>query len=164
MIFQDPYSALNPRLTVGEAIIEPMLVHGIAPRRSARREAQHLMDLVGLPAGALDRYPHHFSGGQRQRIGIARAIALRPKLIICDESVSSLDVSVQAQILNLLKDLQGELKLSYLFIAHDLNVVHYMADRVLVMHAGKIIERGEAEQVLKHPREEYTKKLVAAVV
>ncbi len=163
MIFQDPFSSLNPRLTVGAAITEPMLVHRIVPRREVHKEAQRLLDLVGLPADALRRYPHQFSGGQRQRIGIARAIALRPKLIICDESVSALDVSVQAQILNLLKDLQEELKLSYLFISHDLNVVHYIADRVMIMQAGRLIERGDAEQVLKHPQQEYTKRLVAAI-
>jgi peptide/nickel transport system ATP-binding protein len=163
MIFQDPFSSLNPRLTIGEAIMEPLLVHRIVPRREVRDEARRLMDMVHLPADALTRYPHQFSGGQRQRIGIARAIALRPKLIICDESVSALDVSVQAQILNLLKELQAALKLSYLFISHDLNVVHYMADRVLVMQTGKITERGSADEVLKHPKEPYTKNLVAAM-
>ena len=163
MIFQDPYSSLNPRLTIGEAIREPLLVHGIVPRKEVEGEARRLMKLVQLPEDALQRYPHQFSGGQRQRIGIARALALRPKLIICDESVSALDVSVQAQILNLLKELQAEFRLSYLFISHDLNVVHYMADRVLVMQAGKIVERGDADEVLKHPQHAYTQKLVAAI-
>jgi peptide/nickel transport system ATP-binding protein len=163
MIFQDPYSSLNPRLTIGEAIREPLLVHGIVPQKEVESEARRLMGLVQLPEDSLQRYPHQFSGGQRQRIGIARALALRPKLIICDESVSALDVSVQAQILNLLKELQAEFRLSYLFISHDLNVVHYMADRVLVMQSGKIVERGNAEEVLKQPQHAYTQRLVAAV-
>ncbi len=163
MIFQDPFSSLNPRMTVGDAIAEVLLVHGIVQRREVRKEAGRIADLVQLPADALRRYPHQFSGGQRQRIGIARAIALRPRLIICDESVSALDVSVQAQMLNLLKDLREALDLSYLFISHDLNVVHYMADRVLVMQAGKIVERGDADTVLKHPQQEYTRQLVAAM-
>ncbi len=164
MIFQDPFSSLNPRLTVGDALMEPMRVHRIVPRRELRQEALRLLDLVHLPASSFRRYPHEFSGGQRQRIGIARAIALRPKLILCDESVSALDVSVQAQVLNLLKDLQTELRLSYLFISHDLNVVSYFADSVLVMHAGKIVERGEALHIFQHPMEDYTKRLVASVL
>jgi peptide/nickel transport system ATP-binding protein len=163
MIFQDPYSSLNPRLTIGDAIREPLIVHGIVPRNEADREAARLMALVQLPEDALRRYPHQFSGGQRQRIGIARALALRPKLIVCDESVSALDVSVQAQILNLLKELQAEFRLSYLFISHDLNVVHYIADRVLVMQSGRIVERGTADEVLRHPKHEYTRRLVEAI-
>ena len=163
MISQDPYSSLNPRLTIGEAIREPMIVHGIVTSKEAELEARRLMDIVHLPEDALHRYPHQFSGEQRQRIGIARALALRPKLIICDESVSALDVSAQAQILNLLKELQVEFRLSYLFISHDLNVVYYMADRVLVMQSGKIVERGSAEEVLKHPKHAYTQQLVAAI-
>ena len=164
MVFQDPYSSLNPRMTVGDALMEPLMVHGIVPKIELRKEALRLLGLVQLPADALDRYPHQFSGGQRQRIGIARALALRPELLICDESVSALDVSIQAQILNLLKDLQRELQLTYLFISHDLAVVHYISDRVMVMRAGKIVESGEAGQVLKQPKDEYTKRIVASVV
>lgn len=163
MIFQDPYSSLNPRMTIGDMLIEPMLTHNIVPASNIKAEAKRLMNLVHLPTDALKRYPHQFSGGQRQRIGIARALALRPKLLICDESVSALDVSVQAQILNLLKELQHEFQLTYLFISHDLNVVHYISDRVMVMQAGKIIESGNAEQVLKHPSEDYTRRLIDAM-
>ena len=163
MIFQDPYSSLNPRMTVGDAIKEPMAVHNVVDARELKKETLRLLDMVQLPADAYDRYPHQFSGGQRQRIGIARALALRPKLIICDESVSALDVSIQAQILNLLKDLQREFKLTYLFISHDLSVVHYISDRVMVMQAGKIVESGDAVQVLKQPVNEYTQKLIAAM-
>jgi peptide/nickel transport system ATP-binding protein len=164
MVFQDPYSSLNPRMTVGDALMEPLMVHSIVPKNELKKEALRLLELVQLPADSLNRYPHQFSGGQRQRIGIARALALRPELLICDESVSALDVSIQAQILNLLKDLQRELQLTYLFISHDLAVVHYISDRVMVMQAGKIVESGEAGQVLKQPKDEYTKRLVAAVV
>ena len=164
MIFQDPFSSLNPRMTVGEALMEPLRAHRIVPRGKLREEALRLLSLVHLPADSMRRYPHQFSGGQRQRICIARAIALRPKLIICDESVSALDVSVQAQVLNLLKELQTELKLSYLFISHDLNVVSYFADSVIVMQAGKIVERGDALEVFRHPKEAYTKRLVEAVL
>ncbi len=164
MIFQDPYASLNPRLSVGDALIEPLRVHGIVPHRQLQAEALRLLDLVHLPADSFQRYPHQFSGGQRQRIGIARALALRPRLIICDESVSALDVSVQAQMLNLLKELQAELKLSYLFISHDLNVVSYIADSVLVMQSGKIVERGKALDVFQHPRDPYTRRLVEAAV
>jgi peptide/nickel transport system ATP-binding protein len=163
MIFQDPSSSFNPRLTVGDIIREPLQVHSIVHTSELDTETRRLLDLVHLPADVLDRYPHQLSAGKRQRIGIARALALRPKLILCDESVSALDVSVQAQILNLLKELQAQLKLSYLFISHDLNVVNYMADRVLVMHDGKIIERGTADEVLKNPQQEYTKKLIEAI-
>ena len=163
MIFQDPFASLNPRMTIGDMLKEPMQVHNIVPRDQLQKEAERLLDIVHLPANSLKRYPHQFSGGQRQRLGIARALALRPQLLICDESVSALDVSVQAQILNLLKELQQEFKLSYLFISHDLNVVHYMSDRVMVMQAGKIVESGDAEQVLKHPVNDYTKKLIAAI-
>lgn len=163
MIFQDPFASLNPRMTIGEMLMEPMRVHNIVPNSELKKETQRLLDIVHLPSNALKRYPHQFSGGQRQRIGIARALALRPKLIICDESVSALDVSVQAQILNLLKELQHEFQLSYLFISHDLSVVHYISDRVMVMQAGKIVEAGEATQVLKYPENAYTQKLVAAI-
>lgn len=163
LIFQDPYASLNPRMSIGDMLTEVLAVHNIVPRSERRKEARRLMELVQLPADSLKRYPHQFSGGQRQRIGIARALAVRPQLLICDESVSALDVSVQAQILNLLKELQTEFDLSYLFISHDLNVVHYISDRVLVMQNGKFVERGKAEDVLRHPEYEYTKKLVAAV-
>ncbi|MBL7719169.1 MAG: ABC transporter ATP-binding protein [Flavipsychrobacter sp.] len=163
MIFQDPFASLNPRMTVGDMLMESMRVHRIVADSGLKTEACRLLDIVHLPADALKRYPHQFSGGQRQRIGIARALALKPKLIICDESVSALDVSVQAQILNLLKELQHEFQLSYLFISHDLSVVHYISDRVMVMQSGKIVECGEAEQVLKRPENAYTRRLVAAI-
>jgi peptide/nickel transport system ATP-binding protein len=163
MIFQDPFASLNPRMSIGDMLMEPLRVHGIVPNSELRKEAQRLLDIVQLPADSLKRYPHQFSGGQRQRLGIARALALRPQILICDESVSALDVSVQAQILNLLKDLQKEFQLSYLFISHDLSVVHYISDRVMVMQAGKIVESGEAEQVLKRPSDAYTKRLIAAM-
>ena len=163
MVFQDPYSSLNPRMTIGDMLAEPLLVHKIVPEKETENEAKRLLNLVQLPASARDKYPHQFSGGQRQRLVIARALALRPQLLICDESVSALDVSIQAQILNLLKDLQREFGLTYLFISHDLSVVYYLSDRVMIMQAGKIIENGDAESVLTHPKEEYTKRLVAAM-
>ena len=163
MIFQDPFASLNPRITVGDMLKEPLRIHHIVPANMLENEAARLLDMVQLPKEALRRYPHQFSGGQRQRISIARALAMRPKLLVCDESVSALDVSVQAQILNLLKELQAEFNLSYLFISHDLSVVHYISDRVMVMQAGKIVEAGQAEQVLYHPTDSYTKKLVAAM-
>ena len=163
MVFQDPYGSLNPRMTIYDMVAEPLMVHGIVAKNELGKEVKRLLDLVQLPVDALNRYPHQFSGGQRQRIGIARALALRPQLLICDESVSALDVSIQAQILNLLKELQQELQLTYLFISHDLSVVYYISDRVMVMHAGKIVESGVAEQVLKQPKGEYTKRLIAAM-
>jgi len=163
MIFQDPYSSLNPCMTIGDAIKEPLTVHKIVSKKELQKEVLRLLDLVQLPATALHRYPHEFSGGQRQRIGIARALALRPQLLICDESVSALDVSIQAQILNLLKDLQHEFDLTYLFISHDLSVVHYISDRVMVMKRGKIVETGSAADVLMRPKDDYTKTLIAAM-
>lgn len=163
LIFQDPYASLNPRMSIGDMLMEPLAVHNIVPRRERRKEALRLLDMVQLPADSMQRYPHQFSGGQRQRLGIARALAVKPQVLICDESVSALDVSVQAQILNLLKDLQREFNLSYLFISHDLNVVHYISDRVMVMQSGKIVEAGTAEQVLKNPADEYTKRLIKAM-
>lgn len=163
MIFQDPYSSLNPRMTVGDMLMEPMKVHKIVPADEVKKEALRLLDIVKLPATSFSRYPHQFSGGQRQRIGIARALSLRPQLLICDESVSALDVSVQAQILNLLKDLQAGFGLTYLFISHDLSVVHYISDQVMVMQAGKIVESGTAEQVLRSPVNPYTQRLINAM-
>jgi len=163
LVFQDPYASLNPRMSIADMLMEPLAVHNIVPRSERRKEALRLLDMVQLPADSMQRYPHQFSGGQRQRLGIARALAVKPQVLICDESVSALDVSVQAQILNLLKDLQHEFNLSYLFISHDLNVVHYISDRVMVMQSGKIVEAGTAEQVLKHPADDYTKRLIKAL-
>lgn len=163
MIFQDPYASLNPRMTVGAILAEPLRKHGIVPAKNVKAEVERLLTMVHLPNDAAKRYPHQFSGGQRQRIGIARALSVRPKILICDESVSALDVSVQAQILNLLKELQYKLGLSYLFVSHDLSVVYYMSDRVMVMEKGEIIEKGKAKDVLQHPSHPYTRKLVEAV-
>jgi peptide/nickel transport system ATP-binding protein len=164
LIFQDPYSSLNPRLTIGDAITEPMQVMGLLPSaKDRRKKVAELLDKVSLTAAMMDRYPHQFSGGQRQRIVIARALALDPKFIVCDESVSALDVSVQAQVLNLLNDLKRDLGLTLLFISHDLSVVRYMSDRIMVMHAGKIVESGEAEEIYRNPKNSYTKMLIDAV-
>ena len=163
MIFQDPYGSLNPRMTVGDAIAEGMEIHHIGTRPQRRGRVATLLEEVGLDAGYATRYPHEFSGGQRQRIGIARALAVEPELIICDEPVSSLDVSVQAQVLNLLTDLQRARRLSYLFIAHDLAVVRQVADRIAVMYLGRIVETGAAEKVLGAPRHPYTVALRSAV-
>jgi oligopeptide transport system ATP-binding protein len=163
IVFQDPYASLNPRMTVGDIVAEALVVHGIGDRGSRRRSAQRLLEVVGFNPDFINRYPHEFSGGQRQRIGVARALALNPRLIICDEPVSALDVSIQAQILNLLKDLQQEFNLAYLFVAHDLAVVRTMSDRIAVMSRGKIVETGEAESVYSNPKDEYTKALLAAV-
>lgn len=163
MIFQDPGSSLNPRLRIGEAIIEPMKVHGLHNGSSERMDrAVELLEKVGLSAEHFDRYPHEFSGGQRQRVNIARTLALRPEIIVCDESVSALDVSVQAQVLNLLNDLKEELGLTYLFISHDLSVVRYMSDRVMVMNQGRIVELQEANELYRSPKEDYSKKLINA--
>ncbi|MGZ4389286.1 MAG: ABC transporter ATP-binding protein [Gaiellaceae bacterium] len=163
IVFQDPYASLNPRMTVGDIVGEPLLVHGIGNRRGRKETVRRLLDVVGFDPGYVNRYPHEFSGGQRQRIGIARALALNPKLIVCDEPVSALDVSIQAQILNLLKDLQRDFGLTYLFIAHDLAVVRTMSDRIAVMNRGKLVEIGPAEQVYTRPENDYTKALLAAV-
>jgi oligopeptide transport system ATP-binding protein len=163
IVFQDPYASLNPRMTVGDIVAEPLDVHGIGSRRSRRTAVRTLLDVVGFNPDFTNRYPHEFSGGQRQRIGIARALALNPKLIICDEPVSALDVSIQAQILNLLKDLQKDFFLSYLFISHDLAVVRTMSDRIAVMNCGKIVETGPAEDVYRKQEDEYTRALFSAV-
>src|SRR5688572_8192563 len=163
IVFQDPYSSLDPRMTVGDIVGEPLIVHGIGTRRDRSTRIRELLDIVGFNPSYTNRYPHEFSGGQRQRIGIARALALSPKLIVCDEPVSALDVSIQAQILNLLKDLQHDFGLTYLFIAHDLAVVRGMSDRIAVMNRGQLVEIGAAEQVYTNPQDDYTKALLSAV-
>ena len=163
MIFQDPHGSLNPRKRVGQIVGGPLALNGLASGAELKRRVEELLDRVGLSPEHYKRFPHEFSGGQRQRIGIARAIALKPKLIVADEPVSALDVSIQAQIVNLLDDLQDELGLSYLFVAHDIGVVRHISDRIAVMHHGKIVEQGDADQVCERPRDEYTKKLLAAV-
>ncbi|WP_115460831.1 ABC transporter ATP-binding protein [Winogradskyella aurantiaca] len=164
IIFQDPFASLNPRLNVEKTITEPMLVHGIGTNTTDRiSSAIEILERVGLSRTDLKKYPHEFSGGQRQRIGIARAIALKPKLIICDESVSALDISVQAQVLNLLNELKEEFNFTYIFISHDLNVVNYMSDQLLVMKSGEIEESGEADSIYRNPKKDYTKKLIHAI-
>ena len=164
IIFQDPYSSLNPRMTVGEILTEPLVVHGLGGGKKERLDsAKALMEKVGMKANQLNRYPHEFSGGQRQRICIARALMLRPEFVICDESVSALDVSIQAQVLNLLLDLQQEFKLTYIFISHDLGVVNFISDEVGVMNKGVLVEMDRADRIYKQPREEYTKTLLGAI-
>jgi peptide/nickel transport system ATP-binding protein len=164
LVFQDPYSSLNPRLTIETAIAEPMMVTGLQTSRNERKKrVAELLEKVSLPASLMSRYPHEFSGGQRQRIVIARALSLSPDFLVCDESVSALDVSVQAQVLNLLNDLKRDLGLTLLFISHDLSVVRYMCDRILVMQAGSIVESGPAEDVYFRPQNPYTKSLLAAI-
>ncbi len=164
IIFQDPYSSLNPRITVGEAILEPMQVHGVLENTTRRKErVMELLERVNLSPGHYSRYPHEFSGGQRQRICIARALALNPEFIICDESVSALDVSVQAQVLNLLNELRDQFGFTYIFISHDLSVVKFMSDRMLVMNKGKVEETGYPEQIYANPQKEYTRKLISAI-
>lgn len=164
MIFQDPYASLNPRYTVAQIIAEAWRIHPeVVPKEHWRDEARDLLRRVGLDPDHVDRYPHQFSGGQRQRVGIARALALRPKLVICDEAVSALDVSVQAQVLNLLMDLQDEFGLTYLFIAHDLSVVRHVSDELLVMYRGKIVEKSKTEEVFSNPTHPYTQALLSAI-
>jgi oligopeptide/dipeptide ABC transporter ATP-binding protein len=163
MIFQDPYASLDPRMTVGAIVAEPLEVFDVGTRAQREERVRELLRTVGLNAYMVNRYPHEFSGGQRQRIGIARALALQPELIICDEPVSALDVSIQAQVLNLLRDLQREFGLTYLFIAHNLAVVAYVCDRIAVMYLGKLVELGSTEQICERPRHPYTQALLSAV-
>jgi ABC-type oligopeptide transport system ATPase subunit len=163
IVFQDPYSSLNPRMRVGDIVEEPLVIHRTGPRAQRRARVAELFDLVGLDPSQLARYPHQFSGGQRQRIGLARALALNPSFIIADEPVSALDVSVQAQVVNLLMDLQERLKLTYLFIAHDLRLVRHICDRVAVMYLGKIVEMGVTERLFESPAHPYTRALLSAI-
>jgi len=164
IIFQDPYASLNPRMSIAQTLMEPMRIHGIAEtRKIAREKSEHLLETVGLKAMHMARYPHEFSGGQRQRICIARALAVEPDFIICDESVSALDVSVQAQVLNLLLDLQDKLSLTYIFISHDLSVVKFISDHVVVMNQGEIVEMSTAEEIYRNPQQDYTKRLLSAI-
>ena len=163
MIFQDPMESLNSRHTVGDILAEPFIIHKIGDRASQQKRIRELLEIVGLPARSVSRYPFEFSGGQRQRIGIARSIALNPKLIVCDEPVSALDVSIQSQILNLLIDLQKKFNLSYLFIAHDLAVVKHISDRIAIMYLGKIVESGNGEEVYQASRHPYTQSLISAI-
>ena len=163
IVFQDPYSSLNPRMRVGQIVEEPLVIHGLGSRSERRARALELFDLVGLEPDHLHRYPHEFSGGQRQRIGIARALALNPALIVADEAVSALDVSIQAQVVRLLLDLQQRLKLTYLFIAHDLRLVEHICSRVAVMYLGKIVEMGETRALFEEPTHPYTRALLSAI-
>jgi peptide/nickel transport system ATP-binding protein len=164
VVFQNPYASLNPRFTIGQTLVEPMEIHGIGNSTEEREQvARELLQKVGLDDRAFGKYPHEFSGGQRQRIAIARCLTLKPEVLVLDEAVSALDVSVQAQVLNLLKDLQDEFGLSYVFISHDLAVVRFISDEVLVMKDGIVVEQASAEQILHHPREDYTKRLLGAI-
>lgn len=163
MIFQDPFASLDPRLSVEQIVCEPLAIHGIGSPQERTEKAQHLLEVVGLPASALVRFPNEFSGGQQQRIGIARALALQPKLLICDEPVSALDVSVQAQLLNLLRDLQAEFGLTYLFISHNIAVTAFMSRRIGVMYLGQLVEVAPSRQLVEQPRHPYTQALIAAV-
>jgi peptide/nickel transport system ATP-binding protein len=164
IIFQDPYSSLNPRMTVAQILTEPLVIHGVGSSKTEQLDrAKSLMEKVGLKSQQLNRYPHEFSGGQRQRICIARALMLNPEFVVCDESVSALDVSIQAQVLNLLLDLQQEFKLTYIFISHDLSVINFISDFIGVMNAGKIIEMGSAKKIYERPENDYTKTLLSAI-
>jgi oligopeptide transport system ATP-binding protein len=163
IVFQDPAGSLNPRMRIREVVAEPLRVHRIVDRGSVDREVEALLERCGMPASAADRYPHEFSGGQRQRIGIARALAVRPRFLVCDEPTSALDVSIQSQIINLLKQLQADLGISYLFISHDMAVVRHMCSRIAVMTKGSVVEIGERDQVLYAPQHDYTKRLLGAV-
>jgi peptide/nickel transport system ATP-binding protein len=163
IIFQDPYSSLNPRLTIEQALSEPLAVHRIGSKEDRRDRVVSLLEEVDLESHFLRRYPHEFSGGQRQRICVARALALEPEFIVCDEAVSAMDVSVQAQVLNLLKELQVRRGLTYIFISHDLSVVKFMADTMAVMEGGKIVELGDSKAIYAHPKEEYTRRLIDAI-
>jgi len=163
MIFQDPYSSLNPRLTIGNIIAEPLVIHQIGTSEERRERCEQLLDTVGIGRDQINRFPHQLSGGQRQRVGVARALAINPRLVICDEPVSALDVSIQAQVLNLLADLQAEYDLTLLFIAHDMSVVEYISDRVMVMYLGKIAEIAPSDVIFDHPRHPYTEALLSAI-
>ncbi|MFI5304369.1 MAG: ABC transporter ATP-binding protein [Nitrospiria bacterium] len=163
VIFQDPYSSLNPRMTIGRILEEPFIIHKIGKKKERKEKVKWLLEKIGLHSDAINRYPHEFSGGQRQRVGIARAIALSPKLIIADEPISSLDVSIQAQIINLLEDLKEEFNLSILFIAHDLNMVRHISNRVAVMYLGRIVELGPTDELFKNPKHPYTEALLSAI-
>ena len=162
MIFQDPYASLNPRMTVGDIVMEPMVIHGF-PRDERADRVRHLLRMVGLNSEHANRYPHEFSGGQRQRIGIARALAVEPEFIVCDEPISALDVSIQAQIVNMLEDLQDKLGLTYLFIAHDLSMVKHISDRIAVMYLGNIVELAESGELYNNPQHPYTRSLLSAI-
>ena len=163
MVFQDPYASLNPRMKIGEILEEGLLIHGLGNKNARDKKIRDMIKKVGLEVADLTKYPHQFSGGQRQRIGIARALIVEPELVICDEPVSALDVSIQAQILLLLKELQKELGLSYLFISHDLRVVRHMADNIVVMHQGKIVEQGSVKRIYEKPKANYTRELLNAI-